>query len=293
MTTDAAVRTRTSRSTTPSVARGVVGLGWIEGRRLLRHPAYLAGVALSAVFLFVAVHLSANVETIPYVVWTSLALYPVAAGTFLASFTATLRSRRHGTDELYATGPFGAPIRTGGHLAAVLWGAAGGAVLLAVAAVFHRLWEGTPVHFDTGVDLAVPSLIELAQGPAYTALLGVLAVAVARWLPSLLALPFAVVALLAQFVTGSWGIGGTARWFLPMVTHERVVGWVQVTPDYGYSIVEGHDVASLGWHVAYLVALAGVLAVVALLRHGREPRLLLVGAVGLAATAVTGVLQLP
>lgn len=293
MTADVVMAPRAVPAARQSTARAVLALGRIEGRRLLRHPAYLAGLGLSAFFLFVASDLIDDRPTVPYVAWTSIVLYPVAAGTFLASFTASLRSRRHGTDELYDAEPFGRRIRTGGHLAAVLWGAAGGTLLLAVAAVHHGLWDGVPVHFDTGIAPAVPTVLELAQGPAYILALGVLAVALARWVPSLLALPFAIVALLAQFVLGSWGVGGTGRWFLPMVTHERTVGWVQVTPGSGYAIVEGYDVTSMWWHVGYLGAAAVVLAAIALLRHGRDPRLLLLGAGGLAAAVGAGLLQLP
>lgn len=292
-----AVTATLPRRTVPApsgATRAVLALGRIEGRRLLRHPAYLAGLLLSAAFLFVVSERVGTTEGLPYIVWTSVGLYPVAAGAFLASFTATLRSRRHGTDELYGTAPQGAQTRVGGHLLAVLWGVAGGLLLLGAAAVRHQLWAGVPVHFEDGVAMARPSLLELAQGPACILLLGVLAVALARWVPSLLALPLVVVALLVQFVTGSWGVGGTARWFLPMVTHERAVGWVQVTPGYGYSIVEGFDVAPLGWHIAYLVGLSLVVGAAALSRAGRRGRVLVaVAAPGTVVSVAAGVLQLP
>jgi hypothetical protein len=294
MTAAPAILPRDHVPTASRSTRAALALGRIEGRRLLRHPAYLAGVLLSAAFLFLVSETIGTTEGLPYTVWTSLGLYPVAAGTFLGTFTAMLRSRRHGTDELYDTAPQGASTRTGGHLVAVLWGAAGGMLLLAVAAVHHRLWDGVPVPFDTGVALARPSLLELAQGPAQVVLLGVLAVAVSRWVPSLLALPIAAVALLVQFVTGSWGVGGTARWFLPVVTHERAVGWVQVTPSSGYTIVEGFDVTSLQWHVAYLVGFALILGSAALLRTSRRrPALISVTAAGAILAALAGILQLP
>jgi hypothetical protein len=294
MSADVALPLPSSSSGGVGVAsRAALALGRIEGLRLLRHPAYVAGVALSAAFLLVVNEIVGNNGDIPYVVMTSVGLYPVAAGTFLATFTACVRSRRHATDELYDTAASSPRVRTAGHLVAVLWGAAGGAALLAVAAVYHRLWDGVLVHTTSGIRPVVPSLLELASGPAYTILLGVLAVAVARWVPSLLALPLAAFALLFHFVTGSWGIGGTARWFLPMVNHERAASWVQLTDGSGYSIVEGFDVNALAWHAGYLLALAAVLAVLALLRHGAEQRLVAVGGIALAATIATGLLQLP
>lgn len=294
MTAVTATLPRRSVPAPGAATRAVLALGRVEGRRLLRHPAYLAGVLLSAVFLFLVSEQVGTTQDVPYIVWTSVGLYPVAAGTFLASFTATLRSRRHGTDELYDTAPQGAPTRVAGHLVAVLWGVAGGILLLAAAAIRHQLWAGVPVHFEDGVAMAIPSLLELAQGPAYILLLGGLAVALARWVPSLLALPLVVVALLVQFVTGSWGVGGTARWFLPMVTHERAVGWVQVTPSSGYAVVEGFDVTSLSWHVAYLVGLSVVVAAVALHRSGRRSGLLLaMAATGVVVSLAAALLQLP
>lgn len=293
MSAGAAVAGASRREGIVVPARASLALGRIEGRRLLRHPAYVAGLALSAAMLLLVNDIVGNQGDIPYVVVTSLGLYPVAAGTFLASFTACLRSRRHATDELYDTGPSSPRVRTGGHLVAVLWGAGGATVLIAVAALFHALWDGVLVHTTTGVRPVVPTVLELSNGPAYTIVLGALAVAVARWVPSLLALPLAAFALLFHFVTGSWGIGGDVRWFLPMVNHERAASWVQLSSGSGYSIVEGFDVPGLSWHVGYLSALAVLLAVLALLRHGAERRLLAVGGVALVATATMGVLQLP
>lgn len=294
MSSDLTLSVTTARVAGRTVApRAAFALGRIEGHRLLRHPAYLAGLALSAAFLFLVNDVVGNHGDIPYIVVTSVALYPVAAGTFLATFTACVRSRRHATDELYDSNAASPRVRTGGHLVAVLWGVAGAVALLAIASLVHRLWDGVLVHTTTGVRPVAPTVLELANGPAYTMLLGVVAVAVARWVPSLLALPLAAFALLFHFVTGSWGIGGDARWFLPLVNHERASSWVQVTPDSGYSIVEGFDVVALSWHVGYLLALAGVLAVLALLRHGVERWLLAVGGVALIATVVTGFVQIP
>lgn len=277
----------------PSIARAALALGRVEGRRLLRHPAYLAGAALSFVFLFVVREMVEGTPDVPFVVWTGLGLYPMAAGTFFATFTGALRSRRHGTDELYGTQPVPDALRTVGHLVALAWGLAGTLLLLAGAAVWHRLWDGVLVPMPAGVTPVVPHLVELAMGPLMVVLFGVLAVAVVRWIPSLLALPVAAVALLVHFVTGSWGLGGTFRWFLPITQHYTSAGWVQVTPGYGYDVVASFDRVALGWHDGYLIALTVVFAGLALLRHGRTTgRLVLVGS-GLVAAVLTGLLQLP
>ncbi len=293
----AATRTlRTPPSTAadaPRPVRTVLTLAAVEGRRLVRSPLYLAGVALSVFFFVGATMLIGDIEDIPYVVWTGIGLYPVAAGTLLASFVAALRSRRHGTNELYGTAPTSVRARTAAHLVAVGWAVAGSIAVLAASAAYHRLWEGVTVHFSTGVRPAVPGLLELAQGPAIVLLFGAFAVMLARWLPTLLAVPFAAVALLFHFVTGSWGIGGTARWFLPLVTHERAVGWVQVTPTSGYPVVEGFHTVPLAWHVVYLLGLAQALAVIALLRHGADRRLLALGIAAAVVIAGAGLLQIP
>lgn len=292
-----AITTAPTASSAPAVlateVRMALALGRTEGKRLLRHPAYLAGVALSIAFLFLVRQLVGGSPDVPFVLWTGLGVYPIAAGTFLATFTAAVRSRRHGTDELYGTQPAAAAVRTAGHLVAVGWGVAGSIALLAVAGVWHQLWDGVLVPMPGEVVATVPHVIELAVGPLLVAFFGVLAVAVARWIPSLLALPLAAVALLVHFVTGSWGIGGTARWFLPLVTHEVQAGWVQVTPDYGYGIVASFERVALAWHDAYLVALVVSFGAVALLRHGRTRGRLLLLAGGVGAAVLTGLLQLP
>lgn len=264
-----------------------------EGRRLLRHPAHLAGVAMAAVFLLLVQEVVGDTRDAPMVVWTGIGLFPLAAGTFLASFGATIRSRRHGTDELYGTLPAPGAVRTAGHLLAVAWPTAGSILLLAVAAVRHQLWDGVLVPTPDGVVAVVPTVSELALGPLLVAFFGVLAVVVGRWVPSLLAMPVAAVVLLLHFVTGSWGVGGSGRWFLPLVTHQQSAGWVQVTPGYGYDLVAGFDRVPFAWHELYVLALGGVLAGLALLRHGRtRPRLVAIAACATVA-AVAGVLQLP
>lgn len=293
MTAVAAPRAARAGRQLPSGARIALALGRAEGWRLLRHPAHLAGLAMSAAFLLVLHETVGDTRDVPMVVWAGIGLYPLAAGTFLATFTATIRSRRHGTDELYATQPASDAARTAGHLVAVAWAVVAGVVLLAVAAVRHQLWDGVLVHTPDGLTPTVPTWVELAAGPLVVLLLGVLAVAVGRWAPSLLAMPIAAVVLLVHLVTGSWGIGGTARWFLPLVTHEVSTEWVQVTPSSGYGIVEGWQRSELAWHEGYLLALTAVFVAVALLRHGRtRGRLLLLG-LGAGGAVVAGLLQLP
>ena len=277
----------------PEGLRMAFALGRIEGRKLLRHPATLAGAALSFVFLFVVEEIVGGVPDVPFIVWTGLGVYPLAAGAFLATFTAAVRSRRHGTDELYGTQPGAPAIRTAAHLVAVLWAVGASVALLAAAAIRHQVWDGVLVPMPTGNVPTAPHVVELALGPLLVLLFGVLAVAVARWIPSLLALPVAAVVLLVHFVTGSWGVGGTFRWFLPLVGHQVDAGWVQVTPNYGYAIVERFDRVALAWHDLYLVAFVVMVAAIALLRHGRtRPRMVVLGLAAVVAIA-TGWLQLP
>ena len=284
---------RSEREASSSPALAGLALGRAEARRLLRHPAHLAGLAMSAVFLLVAQDVIGTSRDVPIQVIAGLGTFPLAAGTFVATFTATIRSRRHGTDELYATQPVATAVRTTGHLLAVGAGLATSLVLLGISAVRHALWDGVLVHTPDGVVPMVPSIAELAAGPVTVVLLGVAGVAVARLVPSLLAIPVAAVVLLFHFVTGSWGVSSDLQWFLPLVNHGREVGWVQVVPGRGYSIIDGFERTALAWHHLYLLGLTSLLAATALLRHGRTRTRLLLGGAGLCLALLAGALQVP
>ena len=98
--------------------RVVLPLGRVENRRLLRHPAFLAGLAITPLMLLAA--------TDSEDVWwrispgIALALVPLGWFTIVAVNLLATRPRRAATEELWASLPATAPVRTAGLLTAAL-----------------------------------------------------------------------------------------------------------------------------------------------------------------------------
>jgi hypothetical protein len=243
----------------------VVGqLSRVEGRRLLRHPAFVAGVLLAP--LMVAANAGSP--------WSSDAhdalggLAPATLGPFvlLAANAAARRARRDGTEELLGAAPAPELSRTAAHLASVGWAAAVAvAVVLATAALFH--WAA--------VDLPRwPAPGELAQGPVAVACAGVLGVALARWVP--------VPGAAAGAAVGLVGWQMTMSWFSPVVSLVLVDRTGRVI---------GVSGGSPTWHVVWLLGLGALGVAAAVLRR---PRALLVAAgAGLVLLVAAGAAQLP
>jgi hypothetical protein len=248
------------------VARRTLGaLALVEGWRLLRHPATLAGLAISVWWLAID-----GRGLLPVLdradVSTAGAVLPLAGGVFLAANLATLRSRRHGTEELYDAAPAAPATRTGAHLAGLA-----GVVALGVVLVAAKLgWLAANAGVNT------PSLAEAAVGPAVVALAGVLGVLAARWAPSPVVGPVALLALIVlQFLRVDWLTG-----------HESLPGYLWLRPWHEQQLAREVSFRPAGWHLVYLAALTGLLVVVALARHGRSPKRLLAG--GLALLVLAG-----
>jgi hypothetical protein len=228
----------------------VIALARAEGRRLARHPMVLAGVVFALAAFVVATRGSAPVLQRDDIL-TGLSLLPVAAGTFLAANLAALRGRRHGTDELYDSLVLSPADRTEGLLLALLWPAAV-SVLLVAAEIAYLLFQQS---------VGSPSPLELLVGPAIVLLGGTLGIALARWMPSLVAGPVGLVALVSIQAYLLFRLpGGTLhqpqnRWLAP---------WVPMAVS-GYPPRE-LVVRPAGWHIGYLVALVLLVSAVALLR---------------------------
>lgn len=251
----AAVRTHARRSAVWALAR-------VEGFRLLRNPIVVFGVLMSSA-LYVVVTWNEAPVLHRDDIWTGLALLPLAATTFLAANLASLRSRRHGTEELYEAAGTAASARTLGLLLAEAW-PVGLALVLAVAFMVYLVVAGA---------VGSPSLLELLVGPATVALGGALGVALARWWPMPIAGPVGLIAMLAMHVLVSLQLpaktpDGRGRWLAP---------WVPMS-------VDGDPPRELvirpsGWHLTYLAALVVGVGVLAMLRHGVRLRPVVTGIV--------------
>jgi hypothetical protein len=254
----------------------VVSLARVEAVKLLRSPVVLAGSALSvAAFTFASRYYGAPAyQRID--ILTGAALLPLAAASLLATNLAALRSRRDGTDELFEGTVVPISVRTLAHAASVAAPVALGAAMV-VAFLLAALPFG-PV--------GAPRLAELLSGPAAVAAAGCLGVALARWWPSPLLGPIAVVALaVVQVTTNVQGVvNGDAqrvRWLLP---------WASLSLD-------GNPAPELvlrpsGWHVVYLLAAAATTTALAVLRHRATRRRVVAFAVALAVAVGAGAVEL-
>lgn len=249
--------------------RVVTAITRVEGRRLIRHPAVITGVLLS--LLWLRMYLRSWVPVLHRDdIGTAPALFPLAAMTLVAANLAALRSRNDSTEELYTGVPVSRLSRTVAHLLSLAWPAA-------LAAALVGGWVVWTTFVLDGVGR--PSPAELATGPLLVLNAGLLGVALARWVPVRQAAFVAVVGLAAAqiLMTGS---SDTTRWLAP---------W---TPPAGDDLFLMGDlpreimVRRPGVHLAYLAALGSLVAVVALIRHGR--RAWSVAAVGTTLALVGG-----
>lgn len=272
-------------------ASTVAWLGFVEAKRLLRHPVVLAGAALSAL-LFVQ---DLGEYGGRFFLLTMGGVMPLAAATLLAANLATLRSRRSDTDELWASVPAPAATRTLAHVLSLLAPLALATVVLATAYAWYGAGDGLRV--DVTGTTAVPGMTELAQGPLVLLALGALGIALARWLPAVGVAPVVVVAFLAvEMPVTSWGTASEWRWLAPVVNHGRD-GWAPCSLEahlaWGCDGAAAFDVTAMRWHLLYLTGLTTLFVALALLRHGRRARYLALGAGGLALTVVAGIFQIP
>lgn len=253
-------------------AAEVGALGWVAGAnwgvvrplaradagRLLRHPAFLAGVVLTPLMLHAAMEGDPRWwERSPSM---ALAMVPLGWLTIVATNLMALGPRRAGVDELFSAAPSPQPVRTTGLLVSG-WVAVAAAVLLAAG------WLAvSAVTVDDAV--GTPRLAEISAGFLIVAGAAVVGVAVARWLPHLgfgVLAAFAVTFLQARFMDPATWPWNTAE------SHPgRFLGFLAGPTSAGVPQLE---VRPAGWHLVYLAGLVLLMALVALARDGFPRRL--------------------
>ena len=244
-----------------------------EGRRLLCHPVFLLGMAISSATLIVA-----NANTTPddgvleqaivdFLVGDSFLMVGAAMWTFLATFLAASRERRDAAQEIYEGQPAAARTRITASLLSVGYAGAAAAVLIAVATLVFIGSGGAQERFGVPVHITP---IALAQGPLYVMLAGVLGVALGTWARHLWIALLVAVAL-----------------FLPPIA---LVPWF-VFDDVQSRGAFGAVMAGVppGWHLAAIAGLGVLAASVAVLRHDRRLRVALLAGAGLGATVAVAV----
>ena len=269
----------------------------VEARRVARNPGLWAALLLSA--WWVRWTLVEDDARSTYFLLVGYSLLLPAAVLLVVTDLAVLRSRSARADELLDTMPVGRDRRTVGHLLSGLFGVAVALAAIVVvvavvrpAATLGRLEDTIPAGFE----LPRPGLAQLLQGPLMVLVVCAFAVALARWLPSWLALLALVVPLAGQALWfGLWMGSGTnlITWTVPMSPGLVLGEWYGCGERDAVCQVEiaGIDRATAWWHLGYLVALAALFGAVAVLRDRRDRRAWAALAVALVLTAGAVVAQ--
>ncbi len=237
----------------------------IEVKRLLKNPFGWAAAAIALALQLSAVWGWAPDMSIEPIDLAGNGLL-VAAAMLLGANLAASRDRRHGMPELLAALPGRAETRT---RAVALAGIASGTLIASLLAAGYLA-----IRYAQGPVGGRLNLFEVLGGVAATALAAAFGVALARWLPSLIAAP-AIVFGLALLVQLNRTHGGFGDWYLPLDLYHRA-DW------------PGRPSAP---HLIYLLAGSALLSGLALLRHRVRPVRLVVTvlafAIALPAAVIT------
>ena len=252
--------------------RGVVALARVEAGLLARHPLVAAGLLFSALLLYQLYD-----GLLPYLprddAGVTQGLLPLTAGAFLAANSTTLRSRRHGTEELYTSTAVTPTTRVAAHLLSVLTavGLASGVVLCWLAAALAVGATG------------LPDAAELITGPIMVGFGGALGVAVAMWVPNPRLAPLFLLALaLFQAWPGLVHVSGGLTALVPLTPY-LTKGWGAFEPI--------SDFRPAAEHLLYLGGLAGLAVAAALGRRYRSSALALAVLTALVVTVTGASLQ--
>ena len=275
----------------PILVAEIGPVGWVEGtnwsvarplaradtRRFVRHPAFLVGVAITPLMLWAALGTETSWRSISGGI--ALACVPLGWATIIGAHLLGTQARRSGADELLAATPTPQPVRTGGLLLA-------GVVPVVAAVVLVAGWIMwlTVSHDDLIGD---PRPLEMAAGVLIVAGSVAVGVAVARFWPFAGA---GVVAAVASVVLQARFLDVTTwPWDRRQSDPMRFLAFLAEPTSVGHEALE---VRPAGWHLVYLAALVGLVAIVALARDGlRRPIIgALVGCVAVAGVA--GVVQI-
>ncbi|MEA2686388.1 MAG: hypothetical protein QOE93_1583 [Actinomycetota bacterium] len=244
-----------------AVVRVVRALARVEARRLLRHPSFVIGTALTILLVDSAGYTNILPEVDSAAV---VALAIMGWATLIATNLAALRSRRDGTDELFDSLPTPVTARTAAHLVSGL-GAVPVAVLVLGGYVAYLMATGS---------IGSPNVAELLVGPLLVAGGAALGVLVARWAPHPLVAPLVVVATV--FMQGKLSESEVSPF-----------RWMAFSVD-GVGLDDGNPFpGQVDWHVLFLLGTVAIAAALALGRHGFSRRVttFLVGAVVVSAVA--------
>jgi hypothetical protein len=230
----------------PATSAIIASLARVEGRKLVTHRIFLAGVAIALLGsgLFVRASLTQPGTTWDDDGWTvGVGVMLLAILTMVAANQAALRDRRSHAEEQHSMLPVAATTRTWGLLTAMLWPAAVATVLFAGVVGFAAA---------KGIVIDHIEVVQLIEGVCDVLLLGAAGVAIAAWFPN----PF---------------VAPMVGWALFLVTPDDVPrSWHSLTP-----FVAARSTELARWHLTYLVGLTAIFVLVAVGRSSRLRSLLL------------------
>ena len=256
----------------------VRALARVETVRMLRHP-----VTVAAALFLVGSWVSAwfAIGTTRYPVLQNLdrdsaigTMMLLGGAALIVGNLAVLRGHRDGITRLSQVLILPDDARTLAHLLALLPLAGVGAVLIVARMAVLAIGATAAGH---------PNPYELAVGPAGVLLLGALGVLLGRLTRSAVAAPLALLVLLASLVA------------LEPLAHGGKALWLALPGGSALQMATPIDLMArpAGAHLAYVLGLAALLAVAALLRAGaRGFRVAVAGAVALACAVAGGTAQL-
>ncbi len=258
--------------TTGTRWRTLVPLARAENRRLVRHPVFITGIALTPLMLWAAtiVDHTSGEHWRGLSTDVALALVPLGWFTIVASNLVAVRPNRTGTVELFAALPAPQPVRTAGALSAM-------ATAVTAAVLFATGW--VILLGARGGVVGSPHWAEIGAGVLVVAGAVTVGVAVGRWLPFA---AFGVVAVVAVSVIQARFFDDTTwPWNMPHSHPVRFLGFLAEPTAVGDPALE---IRPAWWHLVYLAALIALMCAVALARDGVRRRLgaVIVAAIGVA-----------
>ena len=235
-------------------------LGAVEARRMVRHPAYPIGMLYVAVFLVAVITEDKPppvVNTIFVTLFLCMFLVYAPVTIIVANRVAAATYRRRVREVLDGT-----PVQARERTVGVILGLLRGPVLvgLIAAATLFILQQFTSSDLPVTDQVLPRGPLEYLQLPALVLGAGLLGIATARWLPWPGAMPVVVLAV--------W-LGTIAVYPFSAGTVAEDRAWFALWPVW-LAAKEGmlprQPLDRELWHLAYLLGLAGLAGVAALLR---------------------------
>ena len=235
---------KASRVPTASAETSVAGvwaLGRIECRKMVTHPALWIGMAFAVLLLRGVIGAGAVDDFWESAAWVmGSVLFGLIIGTILTANVAALRPRRDHMKELYGSLPSPPEARTAG----VFTGLMLGPVLISLVLTALGWWVFK--HIPNIEDRYAIDGFLAVQVPLTVLALGAIAIAVGRWIPTLLGGP---VIIFTQFMTPLiWAV----PWFMPRSFDGLPLGGARET-----------------WHLTYFAAVITTWVALALARDRR------------------------